>query len=172
MPSAPPAKVPAHKVWHIVNAPLKDRGRVLWIWYRRHHIDERGAFVSDDATAARLGWSRRKVQYARADLIRAGYLIAVPRGPGPQAYYPTLPELETHTAAPQESQPDASQPSQGSQDAAHKPARPPKEEPVEPGKTTGRTAAPLERRAMRPDEEAAAAEFARKVQEKRGSAQP
>ena len=74
----------------------------LWLWYRRHHLDGGGAFVSDDQTTRRLRWSRRQVQNVRKRLMNAGLLKQVLRGPRPPAYFPIAPTKEAHESAPQE----------------------------------------------------------------------
>lgn len=168
MHAATPAKVPLNLVWRILEAPLSDRARLLWLWYRSYHVDERGVFPSDFTTATGLGWSPRKVQEARAELVVEGYLIVVPRGPKPPGYYPTLPEFESQADATQGSHSTATQPGLGSHDGSHtgshESARLSIEavEPGDPGEATGRAAAPVERRPMRPEEQAAADEFARR----------
>ena len=79
---------------------VTDREIRLWLWYRRHHIqDERGAYVSDGVTAQALGWGLRKVQRTRAALLQHGLLHVVRRGPSPPRYYPLpLPKESPGTA--------------------------------------------------------------------------
>lgn len=60
----------------------------LWLWYRKHHVGDGGAFVSDDRTAAVLRWSQSKLTRVRARLRETGFLHVVRRGPKPCGYVP------------------------------------------------------------------------------------
>jgi hypothetical protein len=54
--AAVPAKAQVADIFDIAGDPdITDAEVRLWIHYRRHHIGNRGAFVSDEATVAALG---------------------------------------------------------------------------------------------------------------------
>ncbi len=112
-PSAPKARLA--DVFALVCDPdVSDAELRLWLHYRQHHIDGRGAFISDPATTTALGWTARKVQYVRARLVRHALLEVVPRGPQPPARYPCRHPKESQHSATQESQHSATQESQHS----------------------------------------------------------
>ena len=99
-----PPKARTTDVYRLLDNPdIEDREIRLWLWYRRHHIDDRGAYVSDAATIKALGWGPRKVQQVRAELVANGLLKIVRRGPKPQAYFPLPLAKDSQDIAPQDS---------------------------------------------------------------------
>ena len=88
----PAQRAPIPALWVINGDPaLSDAAVRLWVWYRRHHVGDLGAYVSDPQTARALRWSERKVQRVRGKLHATGYLAIIHRGPNPPGYYPILP---------------------------------------------------------------------------------
>ena len=80
---------------------ISDREVRLWVWYRKHHVDSRGAFVSDARTAEALGWSRRTVIRVRERMVKHGILKVCRNGPRPSSYFP-LPRPSEVTRAAQQ----------------------------------------------------------------------
>ena len=110
-----PNKARVTDALHLASEDVSDAEIRLWLWYRKHHIGERGAYISDPATAGALGWSERKVQHVRAALDSHGLLRIVRRGPKPPAYYPLPPVRDSQTTASHGSQPITSQQPKDSQ---------------------------------------------------------
>jgi hypothetical protein len=156
-----PARVPLPHLWDILEAPLSDEARCLWLWYRKHDLGRPlGAYVGDDRTADALSWSARKVQGARAQLREHGYLLVHLQGPNRPSYYPLMPGADSHAAATQSDVVAHAASPQDSQD----PANLLKEHPDKP-EQAGQRATLCERRPLRPEEAAAEADFQGRLNE-------
>lgn len=84
-----PEKARLADVFPLVCDPALSDGAVrLWSLYRKYHIDERGAYLGDETAANELGWSVRKVEDKRAELVEHQCLLVVLRGPAVPARYP------------------------------------------------------------------------------------
>ena len=156
-----PNRVPIQQLWDILEAPLSDEAKCLWLWYRKHDLGRPlGAYVGDERTSEALSWSPRKVQGARAQLRERGYLLVHLKGPNRPSYYPLIPSADSHPAATQaDLDADAASP----QDS-HESANLLKEHPAKP-EQAGLRATLCERRPLRPEEAAAEAEFQGKLHE-------
>jgi len=118
--TATPEKAPISAVWRIVRLSTSSDAAVrLWLFYRSLHVDA-GAYPADPTTANVLGWSQRKVQGARAELVRVGLLVVRQRGPRPPAYFPLDPAAlkGSQSIASLGSQDAASLESEGSQEGS------------------------------------------------------
>ncbi len=116
----PPAKARLADVFALVcDSDVSDPELRLWLHYRQHHIDDRGAFISDAATTTALGWSARKLQDVRASLVRHALLVVVPRGPRPPARYPCRHPHASQSRVTQASQSGVTQQELGSHVESH-----------------------------------------------------
>ncbi len=135
----PPAKARLADVFALVcDSDVSDPELRLWLHYRQHHIDGRGAFISDAATTTALGWSARKLQDVRASLVRHGLLVVVPRGPQPPARYPCRHPKASHPGVTQASHPGVTQQELGSHVGSHVESHPGVTPIYEPSKPVNR----------------------------------
>lgn len=105
------AKARVGDVFRLVMAgpAVSDAAVRLWLLYRAHHIDGRGAYLADDQAAKRLGCSTRKVQRVRGELVHMKALVVVKHGPNPPSYYPLPLADDSPRMATQDLPPVASQ---------------------------------------------------------------